>query len=165
MIDPMQLQAEFDGDYQPIFIELKKLEKDFPLVHTNQDKIVTDEMAVLINTYASLLYSWQDEDAAVERTPKEIRDALLVLQDVHGFRQLITDLVMAHIPAVVCVIERLYFTNRAAFNYFKMPEGERQAAHKKFEAREWLYPEHRIDRMRNLSRKIWRANVLASAER
>jgi hypothetical protein len=61
MIDPAQLQAEFDGDYRPVFLELKKLEQEFPTVHTNQDRVGEDEMAILINTYASLLYSAQDE--------------------------------------------------------------------------------------------------------
>jgi hypothetical protein len=164
MLNHEQLHQEFEGDYLPVFTELKKLERDYPLVHTNQDKIIDDEMAILVNTYASLLYSAQD-DAPVVRTPKEVRDALLVLQDVNGFREMITDLVQRFFPQVIIVIERLYFQNRAAIKHFKLPEGERQMKNKNFEAREWIYPEHRIERLRDLSRKIWRECVLTTPER
>jgi hypothetical protein len=164
MIDPAQLQAEFDGDYRPVFLELKKLEQEFPTVHTNQDRVGEDEMAILINTYASLLYSAQDEAADV-KSPSEVRNALLALQDVNGFREMITDLVQKFFPQVIVVIERLYFQNRAVIRYFALPASERPKNLRKINEREWMYPERRIDRLRSLSRKIGRANVLAASER
>lgn len=163
MIDPAQLQVEFDGDYHSVFIELTKLEREYPKVHINQDKVVDDETAILINTYASLLYASQD-DAVEVRCPKDIRDALLTLQDVNGFREMITALVQRYFPQVVILIERLYFQNRATVRYFEAPASERPKGMKRINPDEWMYPEARLDRLRNLCRKIWRANVLAASE-
>ena len=159
MLNIDQLHAEFEGDYNPVFIELKKLEREYPLVHCNQDKVIDDEIAILINTAASLLYSAQD-DAPVIRSPKEIRDALLTLQDVNGFRHLVTDLVQSYFPAVIVVTERMYYQNRAVIRYFELPAAERAKGMKRVNLDEWVYPEQRLDRLRNLARKIWRTCVL-----
>lgn len=154
---PLKLQTELNGKYVAVLDELQKLEREYPMVIRNQDALVTDNVRVLLNSYASLLYGVQESDEPV--SPKQLRDALYAFEHVPGLRPTIIEHICELFPATVLLIEHLYFQNRAARRRFNETAGD-------FVDEDlYLYPDRRVERIRNLTRAIWRTDVLqATAE-
>lgn len=163
-MDAEQLNQEFENEYHPIYIELKKLEFEFPRVAANQLVVVNDDNAIMINTYAALLHAAQETKLGEESTPGEVRRGLQALAHVVGFRDAISDLVEMLFPATVIIIEKLYFQNRAAERYFSIPASERPDEIKYVDPSEWWYPNERIEELRDLARAIWRDHVSEATE-
>ena len=151
----VKLFEELHAEYRPVLKDIVQLEKEYPIVAHNQVKLSDVEIHVIGNTQANLLYSMQGfVPEEKQKTRREIRDALAVLQHLPGVRPVIVTLILESFSATVYMVEHLFFLNREiARRVNETPQSE--AFHGYTEAT-CVYPTDRVDAIVSSAYAIWK---------
>ncbi len=153
------LLVELHGAYREILDDIKSLENDFLPIAKMQQKLLEDDSEPFSNAVANMLFNMQDvtEDKLLSRA--EIRECLFGLSTIRGVRSALISIVSNYYSATALMIEHLYFANRLMQRQMDLPREKRLLPYWTLSKEDCVYPQERLDAMREKVYTIWRTNA------